>query len=420
MRFILPCFAALVSLASCSSQKTSDWTENELLFRESCLSLAQKDHQNAWAAASTLRDSISAFAAQPDEATLAETRKAWRSAHASWMRLHAHGGPDFLPCQDAQGQVPANRIAAEPVSESFLEGEQGLLTTDAVVKINRDSLRKAHRLYAPDEVSTGFHAIEFLLWGTDHDLDHPGTRAAADFVGESLAASRRRAALIIASRLLVEDLTLCAHQWSAFQADNENTRLRRLSRKEFLGDRLDTLAATCDQLAVHYLERPFGKQAGVNEPSRFSDTGFADLRAGIRGVASVITGRWPEVASDYRQGGFNSLLGGQSDELLKLLRDTELLAAQSTPSYERLAVAPAADAERQRLTKLAADLHQCASLIRDAGKKLAVSTAPVRTLPVPGTLKALDAEKRSRDAAIEAGKMPSHVLGNQTNTQSTY
>lgn len=74
MRFILPCFAALAALASCSSQKTAEWSSDELLFRESCLSLAQKDHQSAWSAACTLRDSIAVFAGQPDEATLADRK----------------------------------------------------------------------------------------------------------------------------------------------------------------------------------------------------------------------------------------------------------------------------------------------------------------------------------------------------------
>jgi len=41
------------------------------------------------------------------------------------------------------------------------------------------------------DVTTGFHAIEFLLWGQDFNADGPGNRSARDFVGVGAAARRR-------------------------------------------------------------------------------------------------------------------------------------------------------------------------------------------------------------------------------------
>ena len=73
-------------------------------------------------------------------------------------------------------------------------------------------------------VATGYHAIEFLLWGQDFDANGPGKRSWNDFVdGQAANADRRRDYLKIIADLLVEDIASVAKAW---QANGANYRAR--------------------------------------------------------------------------------------------------------------------------------------------------------------------------------------------------
>ena len=102
-------------------------------------------------------------------------------------------------------------------------------------------------------VSTGWHAIEFLLWGQDLNEDGPGSRPLEDYTTEANAA-RRSAYLAAASDLLLVHLQQMVDAWATGDSRNYRaeflamdsdaaltniiTGIGELSRGELAGERM--------------------------------------------------------------------------------------------------------------------------------------------------------------------------------------
>ena len=67
-------------------------------------------------------------------------------------------------------------------------------------------------------ISTGWHAIEFLLWGQDLNPDGPGDRPVEDYTTNANAA-RRATYLALASDLLVGHLQDVVDAWATGQSN---------------------------------------------------------------------------------------------------------------------------------------------------------------------------------------------------------
>ena len=98
----------------------------------------------------------------------------------------------------------ANIIASESLEVGGVVLDLNTLTPDLLASLNELSGSEAN-------VATGYHAIEFLLWGQDLNGTHPGAgnRPASDFAtGEACASDnceRRGEYLLTVADLLVSD-----------------------------------------------------------------------------------------------------------------------------------------------------------------------------------------------------------------------
>ena len=88
-------------------------------------------------------------------------------------------------------------------------------------RIDKALLESLHELGGVEaNVATGYHAVEFLLWGQDLNGTGPGAgkRPASDFDPANCSwgnCDRRAAYLKAATDLLVDDLAWMAAQWGA-------------------------------------------------------------------------------------------------------------------------------------------------------------------------------------------------------------
>src|SRR6185312_2235317 len=74
-----------------------------------------------------------------------------------------------------------------------------------------------------ENIATGWHAVEFLLWGQDFNDQGPGERSFEDFVdGKGRNAERRRKYLETVTDLLVDDLDYLVAAW---RPDRQNYRV---------------------------------------------------------------------------------------------------------------------------------------------------------------------------------------------------
>jgi len=183
---------------------------------------------------------VDGLLAAPSEATLAAARAAWIAARIPYQQTEAFrfGNPIV---DDWEG-----RVNAWPLDEGLIDyvdagyagsdenpharvnvianprfalsgGEVDATVIDAALL--RDTLHEADALES--NVATGWHAVEFLLWGQDLNGTGPGAgdRPYTDFaVGAACTGGncdRRGAYLRVATDLLVEDLSWMAGQWAS-------------------------------------------------------------------------------------------------------------------------------------------------------------------------------------------------------------
>jgi putative iron-regulated protein len=249
--------------------------------------------------ANSMDVAIDEFIADPTDANLDRARTAWLAARDDYGPTEAfrfYGGPI-----DDEATGTEGLINAWPMDESYVDYVEG--APDAGIindpagypTIDADLLVSLNEAGGETNISTGWHAIEFLLWGQDLSLDGAGDRPASDYSSADNA-DRRGAYLAAASDLLLVHLNELVAAWAPdgdnyrteFEAVDNEEALRRiitgigeLSRGELAGERMN----------VAYAER-----SQEDEHSCFSDNTTNDIIGNARGIQMVLTGEYPGVS----------------------------------------------------------------------------------------------------------------------------
>jgi putative iron-regulated protein len=119
------------------------------------------------------------------------------------------------------------------MDESYVDSVEGAegagLINDRSFAITKASITDQNERGGEENIATGYHAIEFLLWGQDKSETGPGNRAYTDFVdGKAANADRRRLYLkTVVTELLVDDLDHAGQGLAAGQQAELPRPLRR-------------------------------------------------------------------------------------------------------------------------------------------------------------------------------------------------
>lgn len=229
--------------------------------------------------AKELKTAVDALVAAPDTLKFDSAKEAWLEARVVYQQSEVFRFDEGL-VDDWEGQLnawPLDEGLIDYVDASY-EGEAGntyaelnvvnvndaAITTaegvqDNTATIDGDLLRNLQEVGGSEaNVGTGYHAIEFLLWGQDLNgtAAGAGERAVADYL--SAANKDRRAAYLQnAVTLLISDLEEMVAQWAdngdrrselTLQAENDPkavialvlTSLAKLSAGELAGERMNT------------------------------------------------------------------------------------------------------------------------------------------------------------------------------------
>ncbi|HMN85181.1 MAG TPA: imelysin family protein [Bauldia sp.] len=206
---------------------------------ETYADIALAGYEDALTTAKALDAAIDDLIARPSEATLDAARAAWIAAREPYQQTEVFrfGNPIV---DDWEGRVNAwpldeglidyvdasygsssdeNPLYAVNViaSTSITIGGETVDTTVITPALLQDKLQEAGDVEA--NVATGYHAIEFLLWGQDLNGTGPGAgkRPATDYDTKACSngnCDRRAAYLKAASTLLVTDLAEMVGNWT--------------------------------------------------------------------------------------------------------------------------------------------------------------------------------------------------------------
>ncbi len=335
------------------------------------IDLARVAYKSSGDIAEDLEHTIDAFLDKPDETTLAAARAAWVKARPSYLVTEAFRFYDG-PIESVEGQInawPMNEAAIDYVKDNpkagIINADSDPITIEAIVKANG----------ADDEanVTTGWHAVEFLLWGQDFSADGPGARPASDYVAGTPANDRRRLYLHLVAEQLEQDIKSVAAAWVDESPNGYVAKLKALPEREVLGRMLNgmgILAGSEFMSARLAVALDSGDQE--DEHSCFSDTTHQDFVYDLQGIKNVWTGD----ADGKTRAGLDELVKSidpaTAAEVDALLADTEIKVAALGNPWDKVLASPETSPGRQAGEAAVAALQALSDGLTKAGSKLGV------------------------------------------------
>ena len=274
---------------------------------ENYASIVFAAYEDSYAAAQTLRNEIYTFVDNPTAGGLTTCKQAWLAARVPYGQTEAfrfYGGP----IDDVDG--PEGLINAWPMDENFIDYVEGNATAGlinnpvAYPEITKAVLADLNESISEESIFTGYHAIEFLLWGQDLSTTGPGARPYTDYLttgGTAANQARRGQYLKVVADLLLENLASVVNEWKADGAYRKQfletdtkvalgyifTALGEMSKGELSGERMFVAIDTKDQ---------------ENEHSCFSDNTTNDILMNFKGLQNVYFGKYQRTNGTTVQG----------------------------------------------------------------------------------------------------------------------
>ena len=381
MKKVLP-LAILLTLITCISCNNENGFKEKLPAAINTYSdIVYANYQDALSTAQVLDTAIDNLVADPSQNTLDATKSAWLSAREAYGQTEAfrfYGGP----IDDEDG--PEGQLNAWPLDESYIDYVTASTNgTDAVDGSNIINSPNNFPIISPEviaglnengsetNISSGYHAIEFLLWGQDQSSGPGGgERSFTDYVTDGTGTNgnqdRRGRYLQSVSELLVSDLQSLVDEWApngtyrAFfnsddQLDNSLERILngigKLSKGELAGERMFVA---------------FDLRSKEDESSCFSDNTHRDIVTNALGIQNVLRGTYTRLDGTTVSGtSIIELVAIGNKTLADELRD---LSANSVASTEAIQ----APFDQEFLNELGRErILEAINLLRSQGDKIA-------------------------------------------------
>lgn len=177
--------------------------------------------------AQAFRADVDAFLADPNEDTLTTARSSWLASREHYMLTEGarfYDGPIDVDPPNHEAM-----LNSWPLDEAFIDyavskadgvvqEDVGIVNRpDLLAEISADGLARLNGSDdEPENVSVGYHAVEFLLWGQALKEVGPGERPATDYVigGPSKNPERRADYLKVAVEGIISELTAVRDAWA--------------------------------------------------------------------------------------------------------------------------------------------------------------------------------------------------------------
>lgn len=327
--------------------------------------IALAGYEDSLTGAKKLQVAIDAFVAEPTQANLDTAKAVYKEARQPYSQTEVFRFDEgFITANDNraiesvdgwEGQLnawPLDEALIDYVSDSY-EGEYN----EKVNIINSDSITigsetKDTSTITPElladlnefggseaNVASGYHAIEFLLWGQDTNGtgEGAGNRPVTDYAtddtctnGDAKTCQRRGDYLKAAAQLLVTDLEGMVAQW---QPDSANTlRADLLSRADKDAVRqimyqMGSLAL--GELASERMQVAFVTGSTEDEHECFSDLTHLSYAMNAQGIKNVFEGSYKGQAGNVGGYGIKQYLidMGNQEEADKLQAQFDAVTA---------------------------------------------------------------------------------------------
>jgi putative iron-regulated protein len=315
--------------------------------------IAAAKYEDSLTSARALQTAVTAFIATPSDETLAAAKTAWLAARIPYQQTEVYRFGNAI-VDDWEG-----RVNAWPLDEGLIDyvdasyggpSEENPLSTLNVIAsptfalsgtdidataitpaLIKDTLHEADGIES--NVASGYHAVEFMLWGQDLNGTGPGAgaRPYTDYApGDACTngnCDRRAAYLQAATDLLVADLEEMAANWAADGA----------ARAAVTADPTAGLNAMLTGMG----SLSYGEQAGermklgllLNDPEEehdcFSDNTHNSHYYDGLGIQNVYLGTYTRLDGSVMEGPSLSALVAATDPAVDTQLQAELAATMT-------------------------------------------------------------------------------------------
>jgi putative iron-regulated protein len=358
-------------------------------------------YEDSLEAARALDAAVDALLANPGEKSLDAARQRWKEARIPYGYSEAfrfYAGPI-----DAEGG-PEGQLNGWPLDENHIDavraeqynaapGVNIIGDAKGFPEITPELIAAQNEAGGEKNIASGYHAIEFLLWGQDAN-DPPesaGARSFEDYVvaGDATSAvnARRGQYLKAATTLLIQDLEKVTAAWSETQnARSENYRSSLVAGDVYTSLKriLTGVVALAEvEMASERLNVPLLSADQEEEQSCFSDTTADDLRANAAGIEHVYYARYtrpngatisgPSLADLVK--AVDARVGQEMDA--RIARTRETLGAIRTP-FDR-EIQPDNKEGQARVQAAIDALHAQAQTTMRAAKAMQIFLSPIES-----------------------------------------
>ncbi|WP_282606623.1 imelysin family protein [Pelagibius sp. Alg239-R121] len=333
--------------------------------------IALAGYEDSLVTAKTLKSAVDALITAPNRASLMQARAAWLAARAPYQQTEVYRFGNAI-VDDWEGRVnawPLDEGLIDYVSTSYgtesdenafyavnviaspklKVGGKEIDATNITPALLADELQEAGEVEA--NVATGYHAIEFLLWGQDLNGTDAGAgnRPATDFDPANCTGGncdRRVAYLRAATDLLIADLEEMVANWKPGAA----ARIALSQNGEDSG--LSAILTGMGSLS-------YGELAGermklgllLNDPEEehdcFADNTHNSHYYDVLGISNVYRGRYRRIDGSVVEGpsiadlvaaadsGVDAELDGKLNQTL-FAAEAMVRRAESTEAYDQM------------------------------------------------------------------------------------
>ncbi len=174
---------------------------------------------DAEAAAEALTRAVTRLLESPTEDHLEAAKLAWLDAHRELAAALPYIRVAFAPAElQEQGREIILALDSWPTQAGYLDTVPGYsssgIVNDTAIDLTLANLRKQHRLTAHEEASTGYHALEVMLWGPTSERNASEfAQASGGEKPQAKAANRRRELTRLIAQGIGEDSRRLAARW---------------------------------------------------------------------------------------------------------------------------------------------------------------------------------------------------------------
>jgi putative iron-regulated protein len=318
-----------------SAQIMAAPTEKAVL--EQYADVAHAMYEDALITARALQQAVGRLVENPTEDNLAAARSAWKAARIPYQQTEAlrfgnaivdawEGKVNSWPLDEGLIDYVTAAYGTEsdenPYFTANVIASEKLMLSGRVIDAHTiDKTLLAESLHELDgveaNVATGYHAIEFLLWGQDLNGTGPGAgaRPASDFDNGNCTGGhcqRRAAYLTAATGLLVDDLGWMTEQWTSGGAAR-NALLEGDPRKGLATILTGMGSLSYGELAGERMKLGLMLHDPEEEQDCFSDNTHWSHFYDAKGMQNVYTGSYQRVDGSRLEGASISELVAARD-----------------------------------------------------------------------------------------------------------